>query len=227
MFSRAMLFLLAAFLLVCRPCMAEGREKRSATICQPSISQAFSSPRLQVFLTVNSLAKVYWDGTSDKRRLELNWVNPPDVRDGDYVGLFRRDPQWFGLFSNPPTVRVPAKQAGQYYLTNQEFPDNKHLHPYLVEAPLTTQCQHHFWIAYVRAGRVLAVNCLKTQPTWMYEMKEYLGSIPLHALMLPGSHNSGSYNKFETYADDTVLMRYSVNQERPDILPNIPSFSSP
>ena len=37
-------------------------------------------------MTVNSLAKVYWDGTSDKRRLELNWVNPPDVRDGDYVG---------------------------------------------------------------------------------------------------------------------------------------------
>ena len=50
-----------------------------------------------MFLTVNSLAKVYWDGTFEKRRLELNWVNPPDVQRADYVGLFRVDPQWFGI----------------------------------------------------------------------------------------------------------------------------------
>ena len=166
----------------------------------------------EVFLTVNSLAKVYWDGSSDKRRLELNWVNPPDVRETDYVGLYRRDPQWYGLFTNKPIVRVAASQPGQYYLTSEEFPDNNHLHPYLVETPLTTRCQHHYWIAYIRAGRVLAVNCIKTQPQWMWEMKDYIGSIPLHAVMLPGSHNSGSYDKFESYADDTVLMRYSVNQ---------------
>ena len=175
-------------------------------------AQAADQLLLQVFLTVNSLAKVYWDGSSDKRRLELNWVNPPDVRETDYVGLYRRDPQWYGLFTNKPIVRVAASQPGQYYLTSEEFPDNNHLHPYLVETPLTTRCQHHYWIAYIRAGRVLAVNCIKTQPQWMWEMKDYIGSIPLHAVMLPGSHNSGSYDKFESYADDTVLMRYSVNQ---------------
>ena len=47
---------------------------------------------------------------------------------------------------------------------------------------------------------------------WMSEMKEYISSIPLHALMLPGSHNAGSWDQFESYTDDTVLMRYSVNQ---------------
>ena len=55
---------------------------------------------LQVFLTVNSLAKVYWDGTFEKRRLELNWVNPPDVSRSDYVGLFKQDPQWYGIKGN-------------------------------------------------------------------------------------------------------------------------------
>ncbi len=55
----------------------------------------------QVFLTVNSLAKVYWDGTFEKRRLELNWVNPPDVQREDYVGLFRVAPQWFGISGEP------------------------------------------------------------------------------------------------------------------------------
>jgi len=43
-------------------------------------------------------------------------------------------------------------------------------------------------------------------------MREYIGSIPLHALMIPGTHNSGSYEKFESYTDDTILTRYSVNQ---------------
>ena len=59
----------------------------------------------QVFLTVNSLAKVYWDGTFEKRRLELNWVNPPDVQRDDYVGLFRVDPQWFGVSSEILAVK--------------------------------------------------------------------------------------------------------------------------
>ena len=66
--------------------------------------------------------------------------------------------------------------------------------------------------ASVRAGSVLAVDCIKSQPGWMWEMREYIGSIPLHALMIPGTHNSGSYEKFESYTDDTILTRYSVNQ---------------
>ena len=42
------LLLVAAVLLVSRTCWAEARKKRSATICEPSISEAYSSPRLQV-----------------------------------------------------------------------------------------------------------------------------------------------------------------------------------
>ena len=30
--------------------------------------------------------------------------------------------------------------------------------------------------------------------------------------MIPGSHNSGSWDEFKSYTDDTVLMRFSVNQ---------------
>ena len=95
------------------------RLRRSATACDSATAASFGQPRLQVnqsqtktrqsgtfqvFLTVNSLAKVYWDGTFEKRRLELNWVNPPDVQREDYVGLFRVDPQWFGISSEMPFV---------------------------------------------------------------------------------------------------------------------------
>ena len=46
----------------------------------------------------------------------------------------------------------------------------------------------------------------------MDEMAEEVGGVPLHAVMLPGTHNSGAYNKFQSYSDDTVVMRYTVNQ---------------
>ena len=60
-FSREMwrnnfFLVVTAFLLVCRTGRAELRSKRSATICEPSISEAFSSPRLQVCLTDLSLS---------------------------------------------------------------------------------------------------------------------------------------------------------------------------
>ena len=109
-------------------------------------------------------------------------------------------------------VRVPAMYPGQYYLTNEQFPEITSLHHMVLPTPPRPQCLGDFWIAYVRSGSVLAVDCIKSQPVWMYEMKEYIGSIPLHALMIPGTHNAGSWDKFESYTDDTVLMRYSVNQ---------------
>ena len=74
---------------------------------------------LQVFLTVNSLAKVYWDGTFEKRRLELNWVNPPDVQREDYVGLFRVDPQWFGISSEISFRAVNRKQKIAHFKMKQ------------------------------------------------------------------------------------------------------------
>ena len=55
-----------------------------------------------------------------------------------------------------------------------------------------------------------------------------VGRLQLHSLFIPGSHNAGAYNKFTSYtgeygfqkmwnlkwnvSDDTVLLRYSVNQ---------------
>ena len=186
------------------------RKIRSTTNCPPAIVTNFSTPRLQVFLTINSRAKVFWDGTFEKRRLELNWVSPPDKQDNDYVGLFRDDPQWFG--ASQPLLRVPASHPGQFYLSSIEFPDTSTLHPAVLPTLSRTMCLHNYWIAYVRDGNVLAVNCIKIQPVWMWEMKDHIGSMPLHALMIPGTHNAGAYDKFTAYTDDNVVMRYSVNQ---------------
>ena len=56
------------------------------------------------------------------------------------------------------------------------------------------------------------IQLIYMYPRWMREMKDTLGSVPLHSLMIPGTHNSGSHMKLRGVADDTVWYRYSVNQ---------------
>ena len=42
--------------------------------------------------------------------------------------------------------------------------------------------------------RTLKANCIRVRPQWMYEDRHIIGDIPLHALMIPGTHNSGAYD---------------------------------
>ena len=65
--------------------------------------------------------RVSWAGEQEKRRLELNWVAPFDLQPGDYVGLYRNDPQWVGPGS--PELTVAASKPGGYHLTEVQFPD--------------------------------------------------------------------------------------------------------
>ena len=118
---------------------------RSATACSQETATNLSAPHLSVFLTVNSLAKlvlrddpspvwpfvqkrVFWNGSFQKRRLELNWVAPPDRQESDFVGLYRfvflitqvgssqssspsrDDPRWSG--PNSYLIRVKAGRPG-------------------------------------------------------------------------------------------------------------------
>ena len=48
-------------------------------------------------------------------------------------------------------------------------------------------------VGFVRNNRTLKANCLKLRPRWMWRERESIGDIPLHALMIPGSHNAGAY----------------------------------
>ena len=41
--------------------------------------------------------------------------------------------------------------------------------------------------------RVIATNCFELNPSWMWKDRDVIGDIPLRKLMIPGTHNSGSY----------------------------------
>lgn len=68
-----------------------------------------------------------------------------------------------------------------------------------------------YCIAYHSQSRILATNCLKTNPNWMQETQSTSRSLP--SLMIPGTHNSATYPR---QLDKTVLQiisKYQINQE--------------
>ena len=52
---------------------------------------------------------------------------------------------------------------------------------------------HEFFFFFLKY-RTLKANCIRVRPQWMYEDRHIVGDMPLHALMIPGTHNSGAYD---------------------------------
>ena len=53
-------------------------------------------------------------------------------------------------------------------------------------------------------------NCIKIQPRWVQDMKEDgidVGTLQLHSLFIPGSHNAGAYNKFTSYTGEKWFLK--------------------
>ncbi|CAL1261986.1 unnamed protein product [Larinioides sclopetarius] len=161
-----------------------------------------SSPR--VLLTVNSLASHNVEGIITERLLELNWFNAPPGMNEDptsWVGLFNHDPAEGS--HDPLEVASTRNNPDGYYRTRIPFPrieffDNK----------LTDGCLG-FWIGYINLNKLVAKSCIRARPRWMYEMKDVIGNRTLKDLMIPGTHNAGSYEPYRPERN-TAKIRYQM-----------------
>ncbi|KAF8770592.1 PI-PLC X-box domain-containing protein like [Argiope bruennichi] len=121
-----------------------------------------------------------------------------------WVGLFNHDPAEGS--HDPLEVASTRNNPDGYYRTRIPFPrieffDNK----------LTDGCLG-FWIGYINLNKLVAKSCIRARPRWMYEMKDIIGNRTLKDLMIPGTHNAGS---FEHYRPDrnTPKIRYQMCQD--------------
>ncbi|XP_059086784.1 uncharacterized protein LOC131883348 [Tigriopus californicus] len=180
------------------------RTKRSTTECaRDALSN--SSKEFFVFLTINAVESNSLFGGHDSRKIELNWTPKSGGESTDWIGLFRSDPE---IRLREPLVRVPVTRHNGYYKTGYRFPQ----HPMLgLNSPMGT-CLFGYWIGYIRGNETLKSNCLRMRPSWMWDEREVINDIPIHALMIPGSHNSGSYKILGEGSTFNILDRYSINQ---------------
>lgn len=73
-----------------------------------------------------------------------------------------------------------------------------------------------FWAAYLQAEEnggderhLVKSECLQIHPTWMNDIKSQIGKTPLHSLMIPGTHNAGSWIYYEGPSSEGRLVEYT------------------
>jgi hypothetical protein len=147
------------------------------------------------------------------RRLEINWNNFRDWKNGDLVGIFD-----FNVEKDPPSkdknkcIVELAKES-----VSVTAPRGSHRSSVRYERrQLSINCEKclGWWVAYLRfqAGSWVVVksNAFRIWPIWMREIKDVIGNIPLYSLMIPGSHDAGSWQEYDPTTCENIYVRYYI-----------------
>jgi len=171
----------------------------------------------EVFITVCSVAGQAKFGKhmiNLDRRLELNWNNFRDHRNGDLVCLFD-----FNVEKELPPNKDKTKCIVELAKESASVTGIRGSHRTSVRLErrdYSMNCEKNlgWWVAYLRfqAGSwvILKSNNLRIHPTWMRELKDVIGNIPLHSLMIPGSHDAGSWMEYEPSTCENIYVRYYI-----------------
>lgn len=136
---------------------------------------------------------------------------PAGPRDA-FGGRARRQDQDQDDADRPPVYVVPTDglKSGWRPTSVQE----KHVSS--SQLGYKPRCLNH-WLVYERPRRdgsnqtdVLAVNCLRTRPTWMWDFREEWLDKTLSEITIPGTHDSAAYRE---NGENSIVDRYSVTQD--------------
>ncbi|CAH1183234.1 unnamed protein product [Phaedon cochleariae] len=177
-----------------------------ALFCISSISSKGGSSRCgKVHLTVSSYAETF---------LELNWITDcqRDATVPEYIILSTKN------------IQDRDEDHGVLKMVKfKDYPDGffrtkvKFGHPWLpggwevgenVKPDPGPHC-FPYWISSVSRNGTIDSTCLAIQPTWMSDNSVSLGNLRLGSILIPGTHNSGSYSGIVSF-----LENYILNQDR-------------
>ncbi|PNF25047.1 hypothetical protein B7P43_G06994 [Cryptotermes secundus] len=163
---------------------------------------ADTDKELQVSIIVSPVPK---DNVA--RRLILSWENASPLS-GDWIGLFNEEPTDLSI---PLFVVQPHNPSGWAETTSHETAS------YSQDLGYSKKCLG-FWAAYKSAGNsTLASSCLHTEPTWMSDLKTELSPLLLRQIFLPGTHDAGAYDRYNSSSANNLIVKYTITQEE-DIL---------
>lgn len=162
-----------------------------------------ASPR--IFLTISPLV-TRSEYNIIERQIEMNWESDESNinETSPWVGLFNHDPLE-DVYD--PLVRIGIKNATSgYQRTHIMFPKLE-----FQPENLTDDCLG-YWIAYVVSNQTISSSCFRAQPFWMMELAPIIRNHSLDQLMIPGTHNAGSYQAFDP-TRNSLLIRYLMTQD--------------
>lgn len=137
------------------------------------------------------------------RRLILSWENASPVS-GDWIGLFDKE----SAIGSEPLYKVqPQALSGWVETDSHETPSPSQ------DLGYTKKCLG-FWAAYISGDSILASSCLQTEPTWMSDMQSELSPLMLRQIFLPGTHDTGSYQEYNSSTENNLVIKYTITQVR-------------
>ncbi|XP_068234926.1 uncharacterized protein [Palaemon carinicauda] len=154
------------------------------------------------------------------RLVQINW-EAEEIFEGDWVGVFPKDPRPPMRRSNPLGLPVPREESlPPWDMPAPLFWDT----PYSTQGQLTSNVTQGrvelqmlaaggcvgVWAAFIRNGIAVAADCLASHPNWLWQNRDVLGSRSLRSLVIPGSHNSGSFSLKD---EDDVVSAWVVCQD--------------
>lgn len=77
---------------------------------------------------------------------------------------------------------------------------------------LHSQCLG-YWIVLFKIDSIIATNCIKANPYWMEQNLQFIMDKSLKELMIPGTHNSGSYEVGYKSDASSILKKYVICQD--------------
>ncbi|KAJ8910752.1 hypothetical protein NQ315_017209, partial [Exocentrus adspersus] len=161
----------------------------------------------RVHLTVSSLEDTY---------LELNWVtNCGSLGDAipDHILLSSKN---IRDRNEDPSILVQVNftdYPGGYYRTKVKFgepwlPGNWEYSDNMTAADVGPHC-FPYWISSIKGNQILDSRCLAIQPTWMSDNSKSIGNHRIGSMLIPGTHNSGSFKGVPSF-----IQNYVLNQDR-------------
>lgn len=172
------------------------------------------------------------------RLVEISWNNAP-LSVGDKIVITDVEPLSFHslekvqndafeysgrqLFSDPVKMHRWAVNNGKDKILTQVSPKfnngwfvSQLKYNYKESAKVTkeTRC-YAYWVTYLNVeGQILKTQCLRAEPTWMNEMKSFIGDLRMRDLFIPGTHDSGSYRPgFKPRWYESPITKYALTQD--------------
>ncbi|CAH1108736.1 unnamed protein product [Psylliodes chrysocephalus] len=164
---------------------------------------------------ISQCGRVHLTVSSQDSYLEMNWitncVNGEDIP--EFIILSSKNVQDRDEDHEVLKMIKNSDYPSGYFKTKIKFgepwlPGGWEYNDQTVKADPGPHC-FPFWISSITKNFTIDSRCLSIQPTWMSDNRQYLGNQKIASLLIPGTHNSGSYKGVPGFLENYVL-----NQDR-------------
>ncbi|KAK0077429.1 hypothetical protein PV325_003964, partial [Microctonus aethiopoides] len=127
-----------------------------------------------------------WKDNGVKQHIAI-YYNNPGFKHGDKIELHVNDTAKIQPFAK---YYYPLTMNGFVYFMDIDISSLT----YESQSIYQQQCLGYS-ASWIRNGTIRKTNCLSTHPDWMYQRRKMLEKVSLSSIIIPGTHNSGSYLK--------------------------------